>query len=109
MNAASGLPGWTAGHGVRTQPHTRDTAAGPPFPAGIDYRLAGTRVKDASSAAGAAGLARSLTQPARSHEHGHLRSERGSHQASPSCPAKAVPQPKPQAEPPLDTGPLPQG
>jgi len=50
MNAASRLPGHRPAVG-RRQPHTREPwPAGGPFPAGHDYRLAGTRVKDASGA-----------------------------------------------------------
>ena len=56
MNAASGLPGRTTGQWGDDNRITREPAAGVPFPAGIDYRRAGTRVKDASGAANAAGL-----------------------------------------------------
>ena len=69
MNAASGLPGRTTGHGATTTAYTSDPLRGS-FPAGLDHRLAGTCVKDASGAGYAAGLRPVLDPAARSHEHG---------------------------------------
>jgi len=66
MNAASGLPGRTTGRGAHTTAYTQPQATGL-LSRSPDYRLAGTRVKDASGAAVAAGLRPVLDPAARSH------------------------------------------
>ena len=82
-------------------------AAGRPFPAGLDHRLAGTRVKDASGAAAAAGL-RPVLDPGPPRARTGTSAEKGTtgpvqHALQTARSAKL------QAETPLDTGPLLQG
>jgi hypothetical protein len=52
----AGLPGRTTGRGAATTPICVNPPRDPLSPQNLDYRQAGTRVKDASGAASAAGL-----------------------------------------------------
>ena len=105
----AGLPGRTTGRGDATTSYPSTRRGNSLSPQDLDYRHAGTRVKDAFAPLTRPGCARSLTQLARPHEHGHLRAVRESHEASQPCPANSSADAKLQAGTPLDTGPLLQG
>ena len=105
----AGLPGRTTGRGAATTPYPSTRRGNSLSPQDLDYRHAGTRVKDAFGAADAAGL-RPVLDPARPPARTwHLRAERESHEASQPCPANSSADEKEQAGTPLDTGPLLQG
>ncbi len=105
----AGLPGRTTGRGDATTSYALNRRGNSLSPQHLDYRHAGTRVKDALAPLTRPGCARSLTQLARLPEHRHLRGESESHEASQPCPANSSADAKLQAETPLDTGSLLQG
>jgi hypothetical protein len=99
-----------AGHGAPTTASTQTPTSRGPFPAGHDHRLAGARVKDASAAACGGRAPPGPFDPASPLPRTrHLRGEKGEPPSQFSMPGKHPAAAKPQAETPLDAGPLLQG
>ena len=105
----AGLPGRTTGRGDATTPYPSTRRGNSLSPQHLDYRHAGTRVKDAFGAADAAGL-RPVPDPARPPARTWAPARRkGESRGQSAMPANSSADAKLQAETLLDTGPLLQG